>query len=317
MSRIIEKSDVGIRLFDAKQVHDLLNDQDVIEIMANPDGRLFVERFGKGIVAEGTIEPLHAETMIRQMATRQGEEVNEGSPIVSAEIGEGGHRFEGILPPVADGPMFAIRRRASKVYRLDSYVERGALTKAAQEDLRCLVRDRKNIIVAGATSSGKTTFLNALLAEIELSDPDARQIIIEDTREVQTSAPNTVALKVPKSIDAQTVLKSTLRLRPDRIHVGEVRDGVALTLLKAWNTGHAGGMASIHANSAQDALVRLGQLIAEVSAQDQSAMIASAVDAVIFLVRGRFGPTVQEVLNLKQNVKGPGTIAPTLTDFST
>lgn len=276
----------------------LLDDKAVIEIMANPSGDVFVERFGEGIALEGRVAATTVEVIIRQLATRQDQEAGVTLPIISGEIGAGGHRIEGLLPPVVDAPAFSIRRRASQLFRLASYVERGALSKDDFARLLNLVRDRRNIIVAGGTSTGKTTFLNALLAEVEEAEPEVRQIIIEDTREIQTNAPNTVFLKKSEHMSAHHLLMSSLRQRPDRIHVGEVRDGVALTLLKAWNTGHPGGFASIHANSAPDAITRLGQLIAEVSVQNQDAVIASAVDAVVFLKKGRNGPVVSQIEDL-------------------
>lgn len=277
---------------------ELLDDKSVVEIMANPSGEVFVERFGVGIVSEGVVSPSTVEAMIRRLASAQDREVSAENPVISGEIGEGGHRFEGLMPPVVDAPMFSIRRRASQLFPLSSYVERGALSALDCKRLVGLVQNKRNVVVAGGTQSGKTTFLNALLAEIEAVEPDVRQLIIEDTREIQTSSPNTVFLKASPKTSAQRLLMSALRLRPDRIHVGEVRDGVALTLLKAWNTGHPGGFASIHANSATDALTRLGQLIAEVSLQSQDAVIASAVDAVVFLKRGPRGPVVSQIEDL-------------------
>jgi type IV secretion system protein VirB11 len=265
-----------------------LADPLVIEVMVNPDGVLRLDRLGEGRV--GTGERLAAdqvERIIRLVASHARTEVHGGSPIVSAELpphGEGlaGERFEGILPPVATGPCFSIRKPASRIYSLADYVADGIMTAEAARLLSLAVVDRRNILVAGGTSSGKTTLANALLAE--LAARDERVILIEDTRELQCAAPDTVALRTRPGIVAMAdLVRSTLRLRPDRIIVGEVRGGEALDMLKAWNTGHPGGVATVHANSAKSALYRLEQLIQEAVATVPRRLIADAIDLIVFI----------------------------------
>lgn len=276
-----------------------LQDETVVEIMVNPGGSLFIERFGEAIVKEGSLRPAEVEAMVRAIATEQNIEAGPGSPVVSGEILATGHRFEGLMPPVVETASLSIRRHASVIFPLDSYRARGALTAEGQRHLREAIRTRQNILVAGGTSTGKTTFLNALFLEIAEQTPEARAVIIEDTREIQSKLENTVPLKASKDpkkgADARALLKSSLRQRPDRIIIGEVRDGVALDALKAWNTGHPGGLASVHANSASDAVRRMRQLIGEVSVQPQDEMIGSAIDLIVFLKRGPKGPVVEDM----------------------
>lgn len=272
-----------------------LSADDVIEIMANPCGSVFIERFGQDIRHEGSLRPTEIEAMVRSIATKQGLEAGVHSPIVSGELEGYGHRFEGLLPPAASSASFSIRKHASVVFPLDSYVERGALSLDGAKRLGAAVAARENILVAGGTGSGKTTFLNALFGEIATQAPLTRAIVIEDTREIQSELPNTMFLRSTPSAGAQRLVKSALRLRPDRIIIGELRDGVALDALKAWNTGHPGGLASIHANGAKEALLRMGQLIREVSVQNQDDVIGMTIDLVVFLKRGRNGPVVEDI----------------------
>ncbi len=231
--------------------------------------------------------PADVERIIRLVASHLRLEVHANSPIVSAELpshGEGvaGERFEGLLPPVATAPCFAIRKPAARIHTLGDYVENRILSIVDAEVLRRAVVSRKNILIAGGTSSGKTTLANALLAE--MGDLDERVILIEDTRELQCAAPDCVALRTkPGVASLGDLVRSTLRLRPDRIVVGEVRGAEALDMLKAWNTGHPGGIATVHANSAAAALYRIEQLIQEAVVTVPRRLIADAIDLVVFI----------------------------------
>jgi type IV secretion system protein VirB11 len=265
-----------------------LGDPLVVEIMVNPDGALRLDRLGEGVVDSGIVLGAgEVERIIRLVAAHLRTEVHAGAPILSAELpphGEGlaGERFEGLLPPIARGPCFAIRKPACKVHRLADYVGAGIMPPAAAELLRDAVRLRRNILVVGGTSSGKTTLANALLAEMALSGE--RLILIEDMRELQSPAADTVALRTrAPDIAMRDLVRSTLRLRPDRIIVGEVRGGEALDMLKAWNTGHPGGIATLHANGARAALARLESLIQEVVPVVPRALIAQGIDLIAFL----------------------------------
>jgi type IV secretion system protein TrbB len=208
----------------------------------------------------------------------------------------GGHRFEGLLAPVVGAPVFAIRKRAARVFSLESYVRDKIMTECQASVIRNAVENRMNIVVAGGTGTGKTTLANAVIGEIARLTPDHRLVILEDTAEIQCTAENAVALHTTDVVDMGRLLKSTMRLRPDRIIVGEVRDGAALTLLKAWNTGHPGGVATIHANNALSALTRLEQLTAEVSQNPMPEIIGEAVDLVISIGRTSKGRRVEDLL---------------------
>ena len=207
------------------------------------------------------------------------------SPRVSAELPETGERFEGLLPPVVAAPAFAIRKPAVAVFTLDDYVAAGIMLPEQAALLRLAVEDRRNVLVAGGTSTGKTTLVNALLAEVAKTSD--RVMLIEDTRELQCQAPNLVALRTKDGVASLSdLVRSSLRLRPDRIPIGEVRGAEALDLLKAWGTGHPGGIGTIHAGSALGALRRLEQLIQEAVVTVPRALIAETID-VIAVLAGR------------------------------
>ena len=248
-----------------------LADPAVVEVMVNPDGVLRLDRLGEGRVDTGV-------------------SLAAAAPIVSADLpprGEAlsGERFEGVLPPISASPCFSIRKPASRIHTLDDYVEAGVMAPVQAEILRQAIDEHLNILIAGATSAGKTTLANALLAEVARSDE--RVILLQDTPELQCAAPDCVALRTrPGVVSLTDLVRSTLRLRPDRIVVGEVRGGEALDLLKAWNTGHPGGLSTVHANSARSALYRLEQLVQESVVTVPRRLIAEAVDLVVF-IRGR------------------------------
>jgi type IV secretion system protein VirB11 len=264
-----------------------LADPSVIEIMVNPDGSLRFDRLGEGRCDTGEhLGTAQVERIIRLVASHARTEVHADAPIVSAELpphGEGaGERFEGVLPPVSVAPCFSIRKPAAKIYSLLDYVSEGIMSAEAARALSLAVCERQNILVAGGTSSGKTTLANALLAEI--AHLDERVILIEDTRELQCAAPDTVALRTRgNSVSMADLVRSTLRLRPDRIIVGEVRGREALDMLKAWNTGHPGGIATVHANSALLSLYRLEQLIQECVVSVPRRLIAEAINLIVFI----------------------------------
>ncbi|MEQ1610843.1 MAG: P-type conjugative transfer ATPase TrbB [Hyphomonadaceae bacterium] len=290
----------------------MLEAPDTIEVIANPDGRLWLEQVGKGRVATPhRLEASETERVIRLVATLTGAEVNRDTPIVSAELPPRGERFEGVLPPVSRGPCFAIRKPAGRVFTLDDYQASGVITAEQATTLRAAVRDHANIMVAGGTGSGKTTLANALLHEI--AQLGERVVILEDTRELQCAAEDVVALRTqPGSVSLSDLVRSTLRLRPDRIVVGEVRGPEALDLLKAWNTGHPGGIATLHANSASAALSRLEQLTMEVCETPPRALIAEAIDLIVFVERGGpAGRRIPEILAPKGLIrKAPDPNAP-------
>ena len=274
------RTDAMLKSALGPEICDALADPSVVEIMQNPNGELWIERAGVGRESQGLIlAPEKAERIIRLIASLSDFDVTREQPIVSAELPIGGQRFEGVMPPVALQPSFAIRVPAAKVFRLEDYVSGKTMSEAAACVLRRAVKSRQNILVVGGTGSGKTTLTNALLAEI--ANEDHRILILEDTRELQCAAKDCVSLRTQASVSMRDLVRSTLRLRPDRIVVGEVRGGEALDLLKAWSTGHPGGVATVHANSAADGLDRLEQLVGEITANVPRKLISTAVNVVV------------------------------------
>ncbi len=260
-----------------------LGDASVVEVMLNPDGRLWIDRLSEGLSDTGErLSAADGERIVRLVAHHVGAEVHAGNPRVSAELPETGERFEGLLPPVVAAPAFAIRKPAVAVFTLQDYVAASTMTAEQAEILRQAVADRRNILVAGGTSTGKTTLTNALLAEV--SKTSDRVVLIEDTRELQCAAPNLVAMRTKDGVATLSdLVRSSLRLRPDRIPIGEVRGAEALDLLKAWGTGHPGGIGTIHAGTALGALRRLEQLIQEAVITVPRALIAETIDVVAVL----------------------------------
>ena len=288
-----------------------LTDPMVVEVMVNPDGSLRLDRLGEGRVDTGVaFEPAEVERLIRLVASHVRTEVHAGNPVVSAELPESGERFEGLLPPVASAPCFAIRKPAARIHTLDDYIADRILSPEQASALRDAVAERRNLLIAGGTSSGKTTLANALLAE--MATADERIILIEDTRELQCAAPDCVALRTkPGVVSLADLVRSTLRLRPDRIIVGEVRGGEALDMLQAMNTGHDGSLTTAHANTPRDLISRLEVMVMisgmDLPVQAIREQVASAVDIVV--QQTRFSDGSRRVVNITEitGVEG-GTI---------
>jgi len=284
-------------------VISFFDDRAVIEIMLNTDGTLWIERAGVGMQCVGTLSPVQAMACIQAAAALVGTVVNEEYPILECELPNGGSefggaRFEALVPPVVAAPAFAIRKKAELIFTLDDYVARGIMSADAKEFIENAVRTRKNILISGGAGTGKTTLANAVLEAVARLDPESRIVIIEDVLELQCAAKNALFLRTSENVDQTRLLRATMRLRPDRIVVGEVRDKAALALLKAWNTGHPGGLGTVHANDARAALVRLDQLIQEALVPPAPALIAEAVDVVISIKRvsGSPGRVIDEIV---------------------
>ncbi|MES1972823.1 MAG: P-type conjugative transfer ATPase TrbB [Pseudomonadota bacterium] len=276
-----------------------LEDPAVVEVMLNPDGRLWVDRLAEGISDTGQIlSAADGERIVRLVAHHVGAEVHARSPRVSAELPETGERFEGLLPPVVAAPAFAIRKPAVAIFTLEDYVEAGIMLRYQAEALRDGVSGRQNILVAGGTSTGKTTLTNALLAEVAKTTD--RVVLIEDTRELQCAAPNLVAMRTKDGVATLSdLVRSSLRLRPDRIPIGEVRGAEALDLLKAWGTGHPGGIGTIHAGTAMGALRRMEQLIQEAVVTVPRALVAETINLIAVLVRDGHGRRLSELARVE------------------
>ncbi len=275
-----------------------LEAEDVVEALVNADGRVWLDRVGVGLIATGhVLSAPDREAAIRLLAHEAGETVGEDRPALATILPDSAARVQALLPPLVDAPILAIRKRPSAIFTLTDYVRDGIATEAQAAMLAQAVRAKRNIVVAGGTGSGKTTLLNALLAEEPFRQ--SRVVILEDTAELQCANPNCVQLLTKRTEPAISMLdlvQMTLRLRPDRIVVGEVRDGAALEVLKAWNTGHPGGLLTLHANSAADALTRLEDLCMEARATPPKRLIASAIDMIVFIARREGGRVITEIL---------------------
>ena len=307
-----ELRELGDRI--VRELHALpakhLFDDATVELMLNPDGSVWVEKQGLEPTHIHDMSALDAKKLFGSIAHSFGKIVNEVNPILEGALLPLRERnaadakvlyncrFEGLHPPVVDAPAFAIRKRATKVFDLPSYVNSGALQSAHYQLLREACANHQNILVIGGTGSGKTTFTNAILKEISLISPDDRIISLEDTAELQIEGKNNASLYTTKTVDMRDLLKATMRLRPDRIVVGEVRGGEALDLLKAWNTGHSGGVCTLHANSATAGLTRLEQLCAEAGAYNQRTLIGEAVHYAVFISKTIKGRKIEEVVKI-------------------
>jgi type IV secretion system protein TrbB len=291
-----------------------LTDPAVLEVVCNPDGRLWTDEFGSGMRDTGTtMSTSQAESMLGTLAVIFDTVINADHPILEAELPLDGSRITAAVPPVAARPTFAIRKRASRVFTLEDYVESNSLSCRHAEILRSSVANRKNILIVGSAGSGKTTLANALLREIGAQAGSAERIVIlEDTVELQCSLPNRVELRTTDAVDLQRLLRTTMRLRPDRIVIGEVRGAEALALLKAWNTGHPGGIATVHANDCLGSLNRLDQLVQEVSVLPQRRLIADAIQIIICVERTRSSWRIKELAEVKGLDAATGFLIDTL-----
>lgn len=278
-----------------------LDDETIVEIMLNADGRVWVERAGAGMFEAGTMKADDAFRMLRLVATEMNTELSDRNPSLAGKLPIWGARVQASIPPVVEAPVFALRKPARVVFGLDDYVARGILTVDEAGALRAAVRDRLNILVGGGTGSGKTTFANALLREVAGSTD--RVYLVEDNPELQCAAQNKVQVLVqPPTYTWNRAIMDAMRFRPDRIIVGEIRDGSALEMLKAWNTGHPGGIATVHANDTRAMLDRVCQLIEEVVPVAPRVLVAQTINVCVHLRRDPLHPAGRSVTGLDEVV---------------
>ena len=285
-----------------RSIMQYMHDDNVTEVMVNPDGRLWLDTFDKGVVPTDVVmEPEDTKRIIYMVADISGQVIDlKVDPSLQANIPASrlfsNCRFQAELPPIVNAPSFNIRKHSMIVITLDDYVRQGAMTEMQRQVILDAIHGKKNIIAAGGTGSGKTTLLNAILAEIStLGD---RIVTIEDTKELKCTAENYVALSTTDTVDMDNLLRKTLRLSPNRIVVGEVRGKEALTLVDAWSTGHRGGCSTVHSDSAHDTLFRLEDLVSRVSVSSQQAGIARAIDVIVYIERRAVSRTIAEVLSI-------------------
>lgn len=284
-----------------------LHDPKTVEIMLNADGRLWQERLGEKMKCIGTLPTAKGTAIIKTVASCLNKTITATDPKVEGELPLDGSRFAGQLPPIVTAPTFAIRKKAIAIYTLEQYAEAGIMSQRHYEAIKAAVKNHRNILVIGGTGSGKTTLVNAIINEMVLCDPLERICIIEDTGEIQCAAENFVQYHTTIDVPMTALLKLILRMRPDRILVGEVRGAEALDLLDAWNTGHEGGAATLHSNTASSGLDRLASLISrnEAAPTKIEPLIGDAVHVVVHIARTPDGRrVVQEVLEISGYVDG-------------
>lgn len=293
----------GNRLSDlfketSSKIAAYLNEDSINEILVNPDGKVWIDTFKEGrIETAASLSPEERGQIICLVAGISNQTVSYDKPEIAIELPDTGERFQGLIPPLVEYPAFSIRKHCSTPLTLNDYVESQCLTNEQAAYIKESIAKRKNIIICGGTSSGKTTFGNAILNEI--SHENHRILILEDTRELKCVAKDVVQMKTTLNCSMRDLIRISLRLRPDRIIVGEVRGGEALELLKAWGTGHPGGIATLHAESAQDCLYRLEDLILESVSSKQTRLIANSIDLIIYLERVNNLRRVKEMVEVK------------------
>jgi P-type conjugative transfer ATPase TrbB len=280
-----------------------LGDPSTVEILLNADGTLWQERLGEPLRPIGTMTAARAEAALRTIAACLQTTITRDKPALEGELPLDGSRFAGQIPPVVTAPVFAVRKRASRVFTLQQYVEARIMTPKQKQQLCDAIRDHRNILVTGGTGGGKTTLTNGLIHEVTEQFPDERIVIIEDTGEIQCSAKNYLQYHTSPEVNMTRLVRMTLRMRPDRILVGEVRGPEALDLLMSWNTGHEGGIATLHANNAMAGLARLSTLVSmhPDAPREIEPLIGEAVDVIVHIARteggGRLVREVLEVIN--------------------
>jgi type IV secretion system protein VirB11 len=277
---------------------DAFNDPKTVEIMLNADSRLWQERLGEGMRCIGTMRPSQSEAVIKTTAGYYGKEITRANPVLESEFPLDGSRFAAQLPPIVSGPTFALRKKAVTIFDLADYVSAGMMTPAQRDVLINAIQRHRNILVIGGTGSGKTTLINAIIREMVVMDERERVFIIEDTGEIQCAAENFVQYRTSFEVNMTQLLRTTLRMRPDRILVGEVRGPEALDLLMAWNTGHEGGAATLHANDARAGLSRLAMLISmhRDAPRPIEPLISESVHLLVHISRTPSGRRVQEIV---------------------
>jgi type IV secretion system protein TrbB len=276
-------------------------DDDVTEVYLNPqDGVVRFDTRSRGRVESGARLDRHrVEMFLNTVAATLGLTLSADHPSLEAELPAlsfRGSRLQGFVPPVTPAPAFTIRKPPAAIYSLDDYARSGMVSDGERRQFEDAVLEHQNILIAGGTNSGKTTLANALLREITEVFPWERLVILEDTVELQCAAPDHLALRTSPQVSLAQLVKSALRTSPNRIIVGEVRGAEALDLLDAWATGHPGGVATVHASSAEGALRRLDRLAQRANVPSQRELVAEAIDLIAVLEGGNAGRRLTDLV---------------------
>lgn len=289
-----------------RPIEHLILDPDITEIMVNGSRRVFIERAGLlEEVEDVRVDERNLKVAVKNIARALGDDVSEEKPILDSRLPDGS-RVAAVFPPCSvGGTTLTIRKFQTKFFTAEELVRIGTLTAEVLAAVRTAIEANRNILISGGTSTGKTTLLNALAAFLPLSD---RVVLIEDTAELQIDRPNLVRFEARReqaglpAVTIRDLLRATLRHRPDRIIVGEVRGGEAFDLLQALNTGHSGTLSTIHANSAEQALARFSSCVVqsgiELPYQAVRYQIADAIDLVLHLGRTQGTRVVRQLLRI-------------------
>ncbi|MBV9576352.1 MAG: P-type conjugative transfer ATPase TrbB [Gammaproteobacteria bacterium] len=304
-------SESHLRLY-AKLYRDLgddiiqfLHDKEINEVMLNPDGKLWIDSAAKGLQFSHYVDRAQAFSIIHSVAGIHNFVVTQHVPRLEAELpffkAMQGERFTAQVPPIVSAPSFTIRKKSDVIFKLDAYLASNRMTLEQADILKKLIRERKNILVSGGPGSGKTTVTNALIMEAVKCDENQRFLILEDLPELRCDAPNTVAMLTSNEVSMRGLLRAAMRMRPDRILMGEVRGAEALDMLKAWNTGCPGGICTVHANGAREALQRILDLSLEAGLNVPPVQLAlQTIDAIVSVIRQQNKKGfIQEIVRLK------------------
>lgn len=291
-----------------RPIAHLFHDPDITEIMVNGSGRVFIERSGRlELVADVTIREQNLRVAVRNLARILGDDVSEERPLLDSRLPDGS-RVAAALPPVSlGGTTLTIRKFHSRYFSAEELVRIGTLTREQLDTLRAAIEARDNILISGGTGTGKTTLLNALTAFLPTDD---RVVLIEDTAELQLEASNLVRFEARReqvglpAVTIRDLLRATLRHRPDRILLGEVRGGEAFDLLQALNTGHSGTLSTIHANSAEQALSRFASCVlqsgVDLPYQAVRLGIADCLQLLVHLERRQGRRVVRQIVRVRR-----------------
>ena len=279
---------------------DALSDPQTKDVSLNDDGRVWQERIGERMRCIGKIDPTTAMNIVRRIAGSVRKEITRSQPLLECDLPLDGSRVAAQIPPVVPVPTLSIRKHASEIFTITQYVDTRVMTPKQADALLRAISDHDNILVLGGTGSGKTTLVNALISAMVDNDPLERIVVIEDSRELQCAAQNVVRFCATKQVSIRELLRATMRMRPDRILVGEVRGPEALSLLMALNSGHPGGCATLHANSSRAGLSKLAMMVSmdPESPEPIEPLIAEALPVLVHIEKAAAGWKLREILKV-------------------